>query len=51
MTLKRLGCELGQGFYFARPVPAEQIAPLLGTAVSPTDPAISAGMAAALLQS
>src|SRR3954451_15814979 len=51
LTLKRLGCELGQGFYFARPVPPEEITPLLGTDLSPTDPAVSAGMAAALLQS
>ena len=27
--LKRLGCEMAQGFYLSRPVPAEQIAPLL----------------------
>ena len=27
--LKRLGCELAQGFYLSRPVPAAQIAPLL----------------------
>jgi EAL domain-containing protein (putative c-di-GMP-specific phosphodiesterase class I) len=51
MTLKGLGCELGQGFYFARPVPPEEITPLLGTDLSPGDPALSAGMAAALLQS
>ncbi len=28
-VLRRLGCETGQGFLFARPVPAEQIAPLV----------------------
>ena len=27
--LKTLGCELAQGFYLSRPVPADQIAPLL----------------------
>jgi diguanylate cyclase len=27
--LKRLGCEMAQGFYLSRPVPAAQIAPLL----------------------
>ena len=38
--LKSLGCELAQGFYLSRPLPAEQIAPLLrqraagGTAVA-----------------
>jgi EAL domain-containing protein (putative c-di-GMP-specific phosphodiesterase class I) len=29
LALKRLGCELGQGFYFARPVPPEEITALL----------------------
>jgi EAL domain-containing protein (putative c-di-GMP-specific phosphodiesterase class I) len=27
--LRKLGCELAQGFYLSRPVPAAQIAPLL----------------------
>jgi diguanylate cyclase (GGDEF)-like protein/PAS domain S-box-containing protein len=49
LTLKRLGCELGQGFYFARPVPVEEIDALLGAGDSATHPSVSAGMAAALL--
>jgi len=27
--MRELGCELGQGYYFSRPVPAEEITPLL----------------------
>ena len=27
--IRELGCELGQGYYFSKPVPAEEIAPLL----------------------
>jgi diguanylate cyclase len=30
--LKEVGCDVGQGFYFARPRPSEAIAELLGTA-------------------
>ena len=30
-TLRELGCETGQGFYFARPRPSEAIAELLGS--------------------
>jgi EAL domain-containing protein (putative c-di-GMP-specific phosphodiesterase class I) len=30
-TLERLGCDLVQGFLFARPVPASSVAPNLGT--------------------
>jgi diguanylate cyclase (GGDEF)-like protein/PAS domain S-box-containing protein len=29
LTLKRIGCDLGQGFHFARPLPAEEITQLL----------------------
>jgi diguanylate cyclase (GGDEF)-like protein/PAS domain S-box-containing protein len=29
MALRRIGCEVGQGFYFSRPVPAEQASRLL----------------------
>ncbi|HWI65582.1 MAG TPA: EAL domain-containing protein [Symbiobacteriaceae bacterium] len=32
--LRAMGCELGQGFYFARPQPPEAIAPLLSGEVS-----------------
>ncbi len=28
--LRKLGCTIGQGFLFARPMPAEQCLPLLG---------------------
>jgi len=27
--IRELGCELGQGYYFARPLPADEVAPLL----------------------
>lgn len=27
--IRELGCELGQGYYFARPLPAEEVTPLL----------------------
>jgi diguanylate cyclase len=30
-ALRKLGCEVGQGFYFARPRPSEAIAELLGS--------------------
>jgi diguanylate cyclase (GGDEF)-like protein/PAS domain S-box-containing protein len=30
LTLKRIGCELGQGFHFSRPVAADEIDALLG---------------------
>jgi len=30
-SLRELGCETGQGFYFARPRPSEAIAELLGS--------------------
>jgi diguanylate cyclase (GGDEF)-like protein/PAS domain S-box-containing protein len=29
LALRRIGCEVGQGFYFSRPVPAEQASKLL----------------------
>jgi len=29
MALRRIGCEIGQGFYFSRPVPADQVSRLL----------------------
>jgi EAL domain-containing protein (putative c-di-GMP-specific phosphodiesterase class I) len=29
VALHALGCELGQGFYFSRPLPAEEAAALL----------------------
>ncbi|HVW17104.1 MAG TPA: sensor domain-containing phosphodiesterase [Solirubrobacteraceae bacterium] len=33
--LRELGCEEGQGYLFARPAPAERIAPLLGRTLAP----------------
>jgi EAL domain-containing protein (putative c-di-GMP-specific phosphodiesterase class I) len=27
--MRELGCELGQGYYFSRPIPAEEVTPLL----------------------
>jgi EAL domain-containing protein (putative c-di-GMP-specific phosphodiesterase class I) len=27
--IRELGCELGQGYYFSRPLPAEEVTPLL----------------------
>ncbi|MDP9376213.1 MAG: EAL domain-containing protein [Actinomycetota bacterium] len=29
LALRRIGCELGQGYHFSRPAPADEIAPLL----------------------
>ncbi len=29
VVLRELNCDVGQGYYFSRPVPAEQIASLL----------------------
>ena len=37
--LRELGCDLGQGFHFARPLPAEQITALLTGASAPSLPA------------
>jgi diguanylate cyclase (GGDEF)-like protein/PAS domain S-box-containing protein len=34
LALKRLGCDFGQGFYFARPVPPAEIGVLLGHPVA-----------------
>jgi EAL domain-containing protein (putative c-di-GMP-specific phosphodiesterase class I) len=31
--LRELGCELGQGYYYARPLPADHITALLGTSL------------------
>ena len=31
--LRELGCELGQGYFYARPLPADQITALLGTSL------------------
>jgi diguanylate cyclase (GGDEF)-like protein len=39
-TLRELGCETGQGFYFARPRPSEAIAELLGSR-EPVAPPVS----------
>ena len=33
-TLRELGCETGQGFYFARPMPAAQLMEFLSTRAS-----------------
>ncbi len=29
MALRRIGCDVGQGFYFSRPVPADEASRLL----------------------
>ena len=34
-VVRDLGCELGQGYLFSRPVPPEQIPPLLGVELAP----------------
>jgi EAL domain-containing protein (putative c-di-GMP-specific phosphodiesterase class I) len=44
LALKRLGCEMGQGFYFARPMPALEVEKLLGE--DKPGPAWRAGQAA-----
>ncbi|MBD2428142.1 EAL domain-containing protein [Phormidium sp. FACHB-1136] len=42
-ALQNLGCELGQGFFFAKPVPAEAITPLLHLPLNPVlQPALGA---------
>ena len=37
-ALRALGCELGQGYLFSRPVPAEEAVQLLLTAAVPVGP-------------
>jgi diguanylate cyclase (GGDEF)-like protein len=39
--LRHLGCELGQGYYYARPLPADQVIALLGSSL-PTPTALAA---------
>jgi EAL domain-containing protein (putative c-di-GMP-specific phosphodiesterase class I) len=41
LTLRRLGCELAQGFHYARPAPADQIERLLIESMTPEMPAAS----------
>ena len=36
--LRRLGCDLAQGFYFARPVPVGELSAMLGLETAPTRP-------------
>jgi EAL domain-containing protein (putative c-di-GMP-specific phosphodiesterase class I) len=35
-TLRELGCDIGQGYYFGRPLPAEVLASRLDLAAGPS---------------
>jgi diguanylate cyclase (GGDEF)-like protein/PAS domain S-box-containing protein len=45
LALRDLGCDIGQGFLFARPAPADQLTPMIsrGIVFDPTSPAGSTG--------